>query len=369
MLAMFRHLPLAHPRPDSTAFIESVMGRAKGARPRLVEYLVDEMVMKPVITDMIGRAWVANAGDRASERAALENYIEFWHRMGYDFVRFERGLDFPKHHVSAPDTATGSTKERSWADEHRGAITSWEDFERYPWPKVEECDFFAVEYLSTHLPDGMGLMTCHAGGPFEHVSQIFSLEGLCLAVFDDPALVKAVADRVGELMTGFYQHLLDLDNLIAIFPGDDMGFRTGTMLSPAHLREHCLPWHTRFAAMAHEHGLPYFLHSCGNVLAIMEDLISDVKIDAKHSFEDAIIPIEDFQERYGDRIGVLGGMDIDLLAASSPDEVRRHTRYLMETCGRRGRFAIGSGSSIPSYVSVANYFSMIDEALDFSQIA
>lgn len=48
---------------------------------------------------------------------------------------------------------------------------------------------------------------------------------------------------------------------------------------------------------------------------------------------------------------------------SIPQEVRQHTRFLAETCGRRGRYAVGSGNSIPSYVPVDNYLSMVDEAL------
>jgi uroporphyrinogen decarboxylase len=116
--------------------------------------------------------------------------------------------------------------------------------------------------------------------------------------------------------------------------------------------------------MAHDRGIPYFLHSCGNVEAVMEDLIAGVGIDGKHSFEDAIMPAEEFQARHGDRLAVLGGVDVHILAHLSPGEVRRRTRALIETCGRRGRFAVGSGNSIPSYVPVENYLSLVDEALD-----
>jgi len=342
------------------------MGRAKTVMPPLVEYIVDDVVMKPIVADLLGRRWVEEGPDRDSQKAYLDNFIEFWYRLGYDIVRFERDLGFTKNQILAPDTAPGSAKPRAWADEHHGSITHWGDFERYPWPKVEDMDFFPFEYLNRHLPDGMGLMTCHAGGLFEHLSWIMSYEGLCLALYDSPDLVKAVADRLGELMAAFYEHLLDLENVVAIFPGDDMGFRTGTLIAPSDLRKYCLPWHKRFAAMAHEHGLPYFLHSCGNVEAIMEDLISDVGIDGKHSFEDNILPVQDFQTRYGERIAVLGGLDVNILAASSPEQVRQHTRRLIESCGSRGRYAIGSGNSIPSYVPVANYLAMVDEALESS---
>ena len=358
-------LPLTEPEPNAGEFIDILMGRSGSTRVPLVEYIVDDVVLRPIVTDVMGRAWVNWGGDRASQQGYLDNFIAFWRQMGYDFVRFERGLSFPKKHLMTADTAPGSGKQRAWADEHEGAIGSWEDFERYPWPKVEEMDFSPVAYINDHLPEGMGLMTCHAAGVFEHLSTIMSLEGLSFALHDSPDLVRAVADRVGELMSAFYRHLLDLDRVIAIFQGDDMGFRTQTLISPADLKTYCLPWHKRFAAMVHERGLPYFLHSCGNLEAIMEDLISDVGIDAKHSFEDAILPVQDFQAEYGDRIAVLGGVDINILTDGSAEDVRRQTRMLIETCGARGRYAVGSGNSIPSYIPVENYLAMMDEAVEY----
>ena len=100
-------------------------------------------------------------------------------------------------------------------------------------------------------------------------------------------------------------------------------------------------------------------------MGIMEDLIEDVGIDGKHSYEDAILPVQDFQVQYGDRIAVLGGLDINVLSGGTPDDVRKQTRFLLETCGARGRYAIGSGNSIPSYVPLENYLAMVSEAHQF----
>lgn len=359
-------LPLAHPKPDAAEFIDILMGRKSQVRTPLVEYIVDDVVLKPIVEGLLGRRWVLFGPDRESQKAYLDNFIEFWYRMGYDFVRFEQNLEFPESKLIIPDTALGSPKSREWANEHHGALSSWDDFERIRWPKVEEFDFFAYEYLNNHLPEGMGLICSHGGGIFEHITWMMSLEGFCSALISDSPLVKAVADRLGELMISFYRHLLDLDRLIAIFPGDDMGYNVGTLISPNDLRTYFLPWHNKFAAMTHERGLPYFLHSCGNLGKIMDDLIDDVKIDGKHSFENNIIPVQDFQSKYGNRMAVLGGLDLNILGASSPEEVRTQTQFLIETCGSRGRYAVGSGNSIPSYVPAENYLAMVDEAVRLS---
>lgn len=355
------HLPVRNPRPNSRQFLDIVSGRRSGMRVPLVEYIVDEAVLQPVVTNLLGREW---APFPESKERFWDNFIAFWHRLGYDCVRFETGFSFGFEELFAPDTAkTG--RQRAWADEHGGVIRSWEDFERYRWPRAEDADFSVHEYIDAHLPDGMGLLTCHGGGVFEHVSRLFSLEGLCLALCEAPDLVEAVTNRVGEALLAYYGRLAELKNLTALFQGDDMGFRTQTLVAPDDLRRYFLPWHRRFAELAHARGVPYFLHSCGNLSAIMDDLIEDVGIDAKHSFEDAIIPVEDFHARYGSRIGVLGGVDINILAQGGPDAVRARTQELMRTCGAKGRYAVGSGNSIPSYIPVDNYLAMVDEAVGF----
>jgi uroporphyrinogen decarboxylase len=358
----FNHIPLKRAAPDGEEFIRLLLHGQPGQRVPLVEYIVDDLVMQPVIEQLLQRPWVPPGPGAAPCKGYLDNMIAFWSGMGYDFVRFELSLLFPERKDLIPDAAPGSTKDRAWQDEHHGMITTWEQFEHYPWPKVEEFDFSPLEYLNDHLPDGMGLISSHGGGVFEHLSWIMSFEGLCAALYEDPSLIRAVADRLGELMLGFLRHLIDLDRLIAVFPGDDMGYRTATMISPRDLRVYAIPWHKRFAAVAHDHGIPYFLHSCGNLSAIMEDLITVVGIDGKHSFEDAIIPVEDFQRMYGSRIAVLGGIDINILSGGTPSEVRQRVRHLVQQCGGTGRYAVGSGNSVPSYVPVNNYIAMIDEA-------
>jgi uroporphyrinogen decarboxylase len=363
----YPHIPYQSPRPDVQRFIDILLGRRDTHHVPLIEYIVDDVVMEPIVTGMLGRAWSEFGTDRGSQKAYLDNVIAFWYGMGYDIVRYEIGLPLPQHKIAVADTAPNAAKDRAWADEHHGAITSWEDFERYPWPDVSTFDFFPLEYLNAHLPEGMGFISSHGGGVYEHLSWIMSFEGMCNAIMEDPGLVRAVSDKLGMLMEEYYRHLLDLDRLVVIFPGDDMGYKSSTMVSPADLRRYILPWHKRFAVAAHGKGVPYFLHSCGNILAIMDDLIDDVQIDGKHSYEDAIIPVQEFQARYGDRIAVLGGTDINILSGKPAGDVRRHVRFLLETCGSRGRYAMGSGNSIPSYVPVDNYLTMIDETHLFNK--
>jgi len=66
----------------------------------------------------------------------------------------------------------------------------------------------------------------------------------------------------------------------------------------------------------------------------MDDLIHDVGIDGKHSYEDKIRPVEKVMEVWGGRMSVLGGVDMDILARGTEQQVRERVRQILDFCGR-----------------------------------
>jgi uroporphyrinogen decarboxylase len=92
----------------------------------------------------------------------------------------------------------------------------------------------------------------------------------------------------------------------------------------------------------------------------MDDLI-DAGIDAKHSNEDVISPYSRWIDDYGKRIGNFGGLDTDVLCDSSTADLVSYTTEVFRLLGKKGHgTAIGSGNSIPDYISPARYCRMID---------
>jgi uroporphyrinogen decarboxylase len=98
----------------------------------------------------------------------------------------------------------------------------------------------------------------------------------------------------------------------------------------------------------------------------MEDLVGEVGIDAYHSFQDVIMPVADFHRRYGGRIGVIGGVDMDALARMPPPEFRRYVRRILEQVMPRGRYALGAGNSLANYVRPENYLARLEEGWNYS---
>ena len=357
------------PEPDISGFVRGIKNHTPFRRVHFVELFLDQEVMQYILERYLGGAWVTpQANDIESQKAYWENHVEVWHRLGYDYVLMSPlgadGLHFPTKRNKAADTAHLSRQERSWTNQDTGPIASWEDFDNYPWPKVEELDLVVFETVAQNLPEGMGIFVCPSSGILEiSMHDLLGYKNLCYLMYDDPELVKAVFDRVGQILLSWYEQIVGLDRLVGFFQGDDMGFKTATMMPPDFLREHVLPHHRHLAELAHTHDLLYFLHACGNLSSIMPDLIEDVVIDGKHSFEDEIEPVTLFQQQYGDKVIPLGGIDVDKLCRMDEPSLREHVAEVLDTCVPRGPFALGSGNTVTNYVNVENYLAMLDEGL------
>jgi len=362
-------VPLKQPGPDRENFKKAILREKVPQRPPFIELHIDKEVIKEIVEKELGREWVEPLpGDKDSQEACLRNYIECWYRLGYDCIRltgefrFSSGLNFASRVREGKDTASLPRSQRKWVEEGKGVISSWEDFEKYPWQSINEVDLRAMEFVSANLPEGMGILACPSAGVFEvGLNNLFGYETLSYLLYDDPELVKAVFDRVGGLIYGWYKKIIGLENLTGFFQGEDMGFKTGTLIAPKHLREYILPWHKKIAQLAHDHGLIYLLHSCGNVESITDDLIDDVKIDGKHSFEDEIIPVTEFKEKYGDRVAALGGVDLDKMCRLEESDLRAYVRGIIDRCTQGGGYALGSGNSVANYVPLRNFLIMLDE--------
>jgi uroporphyrinogen decarboxylase len=189
-----------------------------------------------------------------------------------------------------------------------------------------------------------------------------SLQSFSYALRDQPDLVEAICQRVGELATATCAQAVTIDNVDMVFLSDDLGFYSGTLVSPDVLRRYVLPHYKKITDIAHQAGKLLVFHSCGNMYALMDELVDDIGIDAKHSFEDKIVPVEEAYSRWGDRVAILGGVDMDLVGRGTEEQVRARTRQILEICGAEGTgYCLGTGNTAANYIPKQNYLAMLDE--------
>lgn len=343
------------PAPDFERLRSALLRQGQPERVPLLELKADD----EVIAGVMG-AQYSPARDKTEKDNWTRLQVRFWHGLGYDSVRLRCGLRLPMHRAAVDDTAELSRGQREWQSESDGPIANWDEFEKYPWPRAEDADFSEIELATKILPEGMKLIVSPYG-MLEPLMWLMGYAPFAMALYDAPDLIEAMVERIWNIFVPISEAVLQMDSVGGLMPGDDMGFKTATMIAPDHLRRYVFPYHKKLAELCHARGKLYILHSCGNLETVMDDLIDDVKIDVKHSFEDVIVPVEQFKARYGQRVGTAGGIDVDLLTRGTEDQVRARVRQVLDACMPGSGYALGTGNSVANYVPVRNYLAMVDE--------
>jgi uroporphyrinogen decarboxylase len=362
-------LLLDHPSPDFDELVRMLKGEKAPRRVPLVEISIDPEVLQTIQETCLGAPWALSRGVHTLKKPDDQYYrqlVNLYYRLGYDFVPiWPFWVNNPTGKVlRTDDTSQHPGGTRDWVDESAALIRCKADFEAFPWERIYAAPE-TFEMVARYLPDGMKMAVVST--LFENIFEsLLGTEGLFYLMNDDPNLVQDVFDRWGQVVYDFYASVIGLEAVGAIFHVDDMGFKTGTLISPADLHRLVFPWLAKYAAMAHKHHKPFFLHSCGNLYkkspSVMDDLIEEVGIDGFHSFQDVILPVTEVKARYGHRVALLGGADMHKLATLPEADLRIYLRKILETCLPGGRFALGSGNSIANYVPLQNYAILLEEA-------
>ncbi len=343
--------------PDYT-FIAQVMANKKPARLPIYEHIISDRIMERILDVKFAGLYDGSVSDLEEY---FEHYCEFFRRMTYDTVSFEAGIAeiLPGHGAIYGGKA--------------GPIQNRDDFEKYPWDELPqlfwskyERDFVA---LAHSLPPGMKAVGGIGYGVFEVSEDLVGYERLSYMQVDDPELFARLYRKIGDLMSCLWAEFIrrHADSFVVCRMGDDLGYKTGLLVAPETIREHIIPQYHRIIKIVHDAGKPFLWHSCGKIFEVMDDFIA-AGINAKHSNEDVIAPFGQWIESYSGRIALLGGIDMDLLCQSAPDDVRR----IVVERGRRFRgqangYALGSGNSIPDYVPLEGYLALIDGARELRE--
>ena len=332
--------------------LEACARNQRPARIPLYEHNINAGVMERITGEKFVESYFQESPDY---EAFFRRYNAFFRDFGYDTVTFEACVN----EILPMGGALGGSRP--------GCIDGREAFERYPFDRVPKIyiDWFKpkLDAIRRTMPDGMLAVGGVGNGVFEVVQDLVGYQNLCILFYDDPELCRELFARAGDMLVSIWQWFLaEYSDLYCVCRfGDDLGFRSSTLLAPDVIREYILPVYKRIVALVHEAGKPFLLHSCGCIFSVMEDLIEEVGIDAKHSNEDQIAPMREWVERYGDRIGNFGGIDTDHLVRMEDSELARTVTEVYRLAeAKNGGFAIGSGNSIPEYICDEKYLLMIN---------
>jgi uroporphyrinogen decarboxylase len=308
--------------------------------------------------------------------ASFADEIDFWLQAGYDYASicpgyyllvpgYEPREGWRRSQVHA-DYGTGE-REMTWGTEDAGIITTWDDFERYPWPGPETIDWSLFEYCMkpAHLPPGMKVVT-RAGDIFTWVWQLMGMTTFSFALVENPDLVAAMFQRIGEFIHAVFVRELELDThgvICGLFYSDDIAFNSGTFCRPAVFRDHLFPWMRRIGDLARQIDVPYIYHSDGDLWQVMGDLAA-CGVNALQPIEPKSLDAEEVKRREGHRFCLCGNIEVDRLSRGTTAEIEALVRDRIDKLAPGGGYCVGSSNTVPDYVPLANYVAMQNAAFE-----
>lgn len=282
--------------------------------------------------------------DLAVYEEELDGLIEAAQLVGLDAVWLKHWTlaGFAGEKGNAYDAGTIKTQQ-DWQE----AVRSAPDERTHPWYRCVET--FVRKVKKTDLAMGFQAALGFAG-----TWEAIGFRDFCLAVHENRELLVSVMEWFGgrhqQIVRDFRKYEPDL-----IVLGDDIAFGSGPVVSPGHFKEIFLP---TMKLVAGESKWPWIYHSDGNLLPVMDDVLS-LGMTGIHPIEPyGTMDIGEVKRLYGDRIVLAGNLDMNVIANGATEDIEREVRALFDTVGYDGRWILSSSNSIDSGANPENVLAM-----------
>ena len=185
-------------------------------------------------------------------------------------------------------------------------------------------------------------------------TRMINSETVLYAMADDPEWVMDMCDTTCNLTLALLELLLDAGyNFDELHIPDDMGYRNGMLFSRQMWKDIVMPYQKRAVDWAHSKGIKFQLHSCGDIKAILPDLV-DLGIDMLNPLEvKANMDLVKVKEEYGNKLALRGGFDARNWEYREKAEAE--IREKLPIAMKNGGYLFACDHSVPDTVSLEDY--------------
>lgn len=184
-------------------------------------------------------------------------------------------------------------------------------------------------------------------------------ETMLIAMIEEPEWVEDMFDTYLDRSIQHFNMIWDAGyRFDSIFWYDDMGYKNTPFFSNEMYRSLLQKYHKKAVAWAHDHGIYARLHSCGDIMPLLPDIM-DTGIDALNPIEiKAGMDVFKIKQDYGDRLVLHGG--INAVLWDDKEAIVEAIRQAVPVLKENGGYIFASDHSIPNSVSLENMRSIIN---------
>lgn len=189
---------------------------------------------------------------------------------------------------------------------------------------------------------------------YQRLCYIRGTENLLYDFYDNLDELKRLMDALLEFYRVWAKRTAESGGH-GVWAGDDLGTQSSLFMAPEKFRQIYKPYYKAFADILHENGLDFWLHTCGNVYDILEDIV-ECGVDVIHPIQAGCMDAAKTVKEFGGRIAFWAGMDVQqIIPFGTPDNIKKEIEKHSEIFyNAKGGIIYGAGNAIMAGAPIEN---------------
>ncbi len=215
----------------------------------------------------------------------------------------------------------------------------------------QTCQFYARRDFP------VGLTIC---GAYGHPRNLFGVEGLSVAYYDQPALLHEILEQWTDFYCRLAARVWSGIQFDFILIWEDMAYKNGPLISPRLVKEFMLPYYRRLIDCVRALGCEIIIVDSDGDVRLLAPLFISAGVNVLLPFEvQAGMDIREFRRQYGQNLALIGGLDKRVLPdgeSAIEKELATHMLPVLET----GGYIPCLDHTVPPNVSLNDFRTYLD---------
>lgn len=244
-----------------------------------------------------------------------------------------------------------------------------------PFEDIEDADTYEVPDINNVSGDLIRrfaeetdlFVFAQIGGPISMVNELIGMEDYMVYSLTNTEDIYTLAEKIMTYEVQKAKLFID-SGANGITIADDMAFNTGLLLPPYIMDEIAFPFYEQAIKEIKAYkDVPIILHTDGNINMVL-DRIVELGFDGIQSLQpSAGMDIREVKEKYGDKLCLIGNIDLDYIMTFAPaEEVKENVEETIRAAAKGSGFVLSTCNTLVDMIPPENAFAMYETAENFN---